>query len=54
MGFPAGSVSQESACSAGDPSLIPESGRIPKNAKWQPTAVFLPRQSHGQRNPGRL
>ena len=25
-GFPAGPASKESACSAGDPSLIPESG----------------------------
>ena len=49
MGFPAGSVGQESACNAGDQSLIPGSGRIPKNVKWQPTAVFLPRKSHGQR-----
>ena len=40
---------QETACNAGDQSLIPGSGRIPKNVKWQPTAVFLPRKSHGQR-----
>ena len=28
-GFPSGPASKESACSAGDPSLIPESGRSP-------------------------
>ena len=27
MGFPGGSVSKESACSAGDPALIPLSGQ---------------------------
>ena len=27
MGFPGGSDSKESACSVGDPGLIPESGR---------------------------
>ena len=27
MGFPVGSDSKESACTAGDPGLIPESGR---------------------------
>ena len=29
MGFPDGSVGKEPACSAGDPGLIPESGRSP-------------------------
>ena len=29
MGFPRGSGSTESACSAGDPGSIPESGRSP-------------------------
>jgi len=28
-GFPGGSVGKESACSAGDPGLIPRSGRFP-------------------------
>ena len=28
-GFPGGPASKESACNAGDPSLIPESGRSP-------------------------
>ena len=25
-------------------------GKIPWRGKWQPTPVFLPRKSHGQRN----
>ena len=43
------SVSKESACNAGDPGSIPVSGRSPGEGKWQPTPVFLPRESHGQR-----
>ena len=31
-----------------DAGLIPELGRSPAK-KWQPTAVFLPGESHGQR-----
>ena len=30
--------------------LIPESGRFPRRRKWQPTPVFLPVKSHGQRS----
>ena len=33
---------------AGDPGLIPKSGRFPWRRKWQPTPVFLPGKSHGQ------
>ena len=29
MGFPGSSTGKESACNAGDPSLIPGSGRFP-------------------------
>ena len=29
MGFPGGSANKESACNAGDPGLIPGSGRSP-------------------------
>ena len=39
----------KSVCSAGDPSSIPRSGRSPRR-KWQPTLVFLPGKSHGQRS----
>ena len=37
---PGGSDGKESACNAGDPSLIPGLGRSP--GEWQPTPVFLP------------
>ena len=30
--------------------LIPGSGKIPWRRKWQPTRVFLPGESHGQRS----
>ena len=26
-------------------------GKIPGRRKWQPTPVFLPEKSHGQRSP---
>ena len=29
---------------------IPGSGRFPWRSKWQPTPVFLPGESHGQRS----
>ena len=38
-----------SAEDSGNMSLIPESGKIPWRKKWQPTPVFLPGKSHGQR-----
>ena len=33
-----------------DTGLIPGSGRFPWRRKWQPTPVFLPGESHGQRS----
>ena len=36
MGFPHSSVGKESACNAGDPSLIPRSGRFPGEGKGYP------------------
>ena len=36
MGFPGGSDSKESACNAGDPSLIPGSGRFPGEGNGYP------------------
>ena len=53
LGFPHSSVGKDSACSAGDPGSMPGSGRSPrivKRRKWQPTPVFLPGESHGQRS----
>ena len=37
---------------AGDMGLTPGSGRIHWRRNWQPTAVFLPGKSHGQRTVG--
>ena len=36
----------KNACNAGDPSLIPESGRSSGEGNGNPTPVFLPRESH--------
>ena len=49
VGFPGGSDSKESACNVGDgvQSLVE---KIPWIKEWQPTPVFLPGKSHGQRN----
>ena len=33
-----------------DESLIPGSGRSLQGGTWQPTPVFLPGESHGQRS----
>ena len=41
MGFPHSSVGKESACSAGDPGLIPGLGRSPLRRDWLSTPVFL-------------
>ena len=48
-GFPGGSGGKESACNVGDLGSIPGWGKIPWRRKWQPTPVFLPGESHGQR-----
>ena len=41
MGSPGGSDSKESGCSAGDPGLIPGSGRFPWRRDRLSTPVFL-------------
>ena len=43
-------MGKESACNAGDVSLIPGLGRTPWKRAWQPILVFLPGESHGQRS----
>ena len=48
-GFPSGSEDKASACNAGD-GFNPWVGKIPWRRKWQPTPVFLPGESHGQRS----
>ena len=49
-GFPGGSEVKASACNVGDLGSIPGWGRFPWRRKWQPTPVFLPGESHGQRS----
>ena len=52
--FPGGAVVKNLPAKAGDTrdaeSLIPGSGRSPWIRKWQPTPVFLPGKSNGQRS----
>ena len=40
MGFPGGSDSKESPCSAGDTGLIPGSGRFPGEGNGYPLQYF--------------
>ena len=50
-GFPGGSVSKESACSAGDPGLIAGSGRYPGEGSGTPLQYSgCPGKSHGRRS----
>ena len=41
MGFPGSSAGKESASKAGDPALIPESGRFPWRRDRLPISVFV-------------
>ena len=52
MGFPGGSDGKESACSAGDPGLIPGSERLPKAC--QPTPSILAWEIPWTEKPGGL
>ena len=45
-GFPGSASGEEHIRGAGS---IPESGRSP-GVGWQPTPVFMPEESHGQRS----
>ena len=47
--FPGGSEGKESACNARDPGSIPGQ-EDPLEKEMAPTPVFLPGESHGQRN----
>ena len=49
LGFPGGSDSKESACNVGDLGSIPGSRRHPEGGH-EPTPVFLPGESHGQKS----
>ena len=45
-----GSDDKESASNARDLGSIPELGRFPGEGNGQPTLIFLPGESHGQRS----
>ena len=48
--FLCGSDGKESTCNAGDLDSIPGLGEISWRRAWQPTPVFLPEESYGQRS----
>ena len=48
--FPGDSVVKNLLADAGDVGLISQSRKIPRRRKWQPTPVFLPGESNGQRS----
>ena len=52
MGFPGGSVSKESACNAGDLTLIPGLGRSPRGGHGSPPQYSCLKNPHGQRSYG--
>ena len=49
-GFPGDSVVKNPPAKAGAAVSIPGLGTCPWRRKWQPTPVFLPGKSHGQRS----
>ena len=52
-GFPGGTTSKEPACQCKRcrrRRFNPGVGKIPRRRQWQPTPVFLPGESHGQRS----
>ena len=50
--FPGGSDGKESAWNMGDLGFDPWVGKISWRRKWQPTLVFLPETSQGQKAGG--
>ena len=48
--FPGLSAVMNPPANAGDVGSLPGSGESPQRRKWQPTPVFLPGESHGQRS----
>ena len=52
-GFPGGTSRKELVCQCRRHKKCrfdPWVGKVPWRGKWQPTAVFLPEKSHGQRS----
>ena len=50
LGFPGGSVVKNLPAHAGDVGSIPGLGKALGRREWQPTPLFLPGNSHGQRS----
>ena len=50
MGFPWWLSGKESACQCNRCGFDPWVRKVPWRRKWQPTPVFLPGKSHGQRS----
>ena len=53
LGFPGGASGKEPGCQCRSQKRLgfdPWVGKIPWMRAWQPTAVFLPGESHGQRS----
>ena len=50
LGFPGGSVVKNPPADAQNTDSIPRSSKMPWRRKWQPTPVFLPAKSHGQKS----
>ena len=50
MGFTGGTSGKQSAWQCRRHGFNPWVGKIPWRRAWQPTPVFLPGESHGQRN----
>ena len=50
MDFPGGSEGRESTCNAGDPGLIPGSGRSPGGGHGNPLQYACLENPHGQRS----
>ena len=50
LGFPGGSAGKESALNAGDPGLIPGSGRTPGGGHGNPFQYSCLENPHGQRS----
>ena len=50
MGFPGGTSGKEVTCRCKRHGSDPWVGKIPWRRAWQPTPVFLPGESHGQRS----
>ena len=49
LGLPWWLCGREPACQCGRHGFDPFAGKIPWRRGWQPTPVFLPGESHGQR-----